>query len=117
MKRIYYWLLIVWLALRWVRRLNLGDVVVHEGSRWTLIQGVCAPFWDLYDGTTRKPRVHEREFRKVGGVRAAWRSFRSGYRFYMRSWFDIWVRQGIQPWMRDCDIWGVRSTHADRDPK
>lgn len=113
LRSIYYRLLIVRLALRWVRKLNPGDIVIHEGRRWTLIQGKCAPLWDLHDGDDYKPMVHERDFRKVGGVRAAWRSFRSGYDFYMRSWHDIWVNEGIKPWMRGCNIWGRRNDETN----
>lgn len=110
MNHVYYWLLIVRLSLRWIRQPNLGDEVFYQGERWTLIQGVCDPIWSLVRGSHdlgnfERVDVHRDQFRKVPGLRAKWCSFRSGYRFYMRSWFDIWVREGIKPWMRGCSIW------------
>jgi hypothetical protein len=112
MSKVYYWLLIVRLSLRWIGKPNLGDDVLYQGERWTLIQGLRDPIWTLIRTTgtgieeyRHVAEVHRDEFRKVAGIHAAWRSFRSGYRFYMQNWFDIWVREGIKPWMRGCSIW------------
>jgi hypothetical protein len=30
------------------------------------------------------------------------------YRFYMTSWYDIWVREPAKPWMLGCKIWGKK---------
>jgi hypothetical protein len=105
MKRLYWWLYVVRLSFRWVPRLNLGRKVWYEGEKWMLIQGVCAPSWDLMRGKVRKDFVHEREFRAVQNPVEWWRAFRSGYRFYMAYWYDIWVNEGIEPWMFRCNIW------------
>jgi hypothetical protein len=105
MKKILWWLFVVRLSLRWIGRLNLGDQVVFEGKRWRLNQGVADPYWALAREDEYLERVHRDKFRKVRGPRAAWTSFRSGYRFYMGYWFDIWVRQGVEPWMLGCAIW------------
>jgi hypothetical protein len=104
MKAIYWRLFIIRLALRWISKPNLGDEVIYQGRRWTLIQGVCDPVWSLFSGDERID-VHRDQFRKVPGIRSAWQSFRSGYRFYMTSWYGIWKREGVQPWMRGCHIW------------
>lgn len=103
--KLYYRIVMVRLALRWVRRFNLGDEVIHNGKRYTLIQGVCRPYWDLAreDYTHR---AHESAFRKVRSLRNYWRSFSNGYGFYRAYWFDIWVNNGIEDWMRGCNIWG-----------
>ena len=104
MKAIYWRLFIIRLALRWIGQLNIGDEVIYNGRRWMLIQGVSDPVWGLVSGAERVD-VNKSEFRKVLGIRSAWRSFLSGYRFYMRSWYGIWKREGIRPWMRGCRIW------------
>ncbi len=102
---IYWRLYIIRLALRWVRQINLGDEVVYQGKRWWLNQGVADPYWNLSrDGEYAKD-VHRDQFRKVRTPAHLWRSFRFGYQFYMRSWYSIWLQQGIKPWMAGCNIW------------
>ncbi len=109
-RRVYYWCLILWLSARWIWRPNLGNRVVFRGERWTLIQGVSDPFWDLVRGAgadrQREDCVHRKDFRKIWTPAEMWFSFRSGYRFYMGYWYDIWVRKGVEPWVRGCRIWG-----------
>lgn len=111
MKRIYWWLYVVRLSFRWCWKFNLGDRVWFKGKQWVLNQGVADPFWNLVelaDEDVRKfeDRVHRSLFRKVWTPRNVWGSFRSGYKFYMGYWYDIWVGGGIKPWMRGCNIWG-----------
>lgn len=114
MHKLYWRLFIIRLALRWINKFNLGDEVVYKGERWTLIQGVCAPRWSLVRGdhadrTFQRLDALESEFRKVRTPKALWQSFRSGYRFYMQSWYSIWLREGIRPWMAACNIWAGRA--------
>ena len=104
MKKLYWWIRVLLLALCWVPRFNLGDRVWFRGEQWFLIQGVSAPLWDLVRGKKRIT-VHETEMQKVQSLRNYIGSFRSGYKFYMTNWYRIWVREGIQPWMRGCRIW------------
>lgn len=111
MTRLYWWLYVVRLSLRWVPRLHIGRMVWWQGEKWMLIQGVCAPAWDLVRGEVRKDHVHEREFHAVQNPAAWWRAFRSGYGFYMQNWYGIWVNGGIEPWMLSCNIWA-----QDRKP-
>lgn len=103
MKKIYWWLFIVKLSLRWCFRYNIGDKVLYKGKVWILNQGVSKPFWDLM--STELVHVHESEFRKVWSIENMLGSFKSGYKFYMGYWYDIWCREGIKPWMRGCQIW------------
>ena len=106
MNKLYWWVYIVWLSVRKCFDLNLGDLVVHEGREWMLVQGVARPRWDLAKPCCRKNGVHESEFRKVKRIDNYWRSFRGAYKFYMTSWYSIWCREGIKPWMLGCNIWG-----------
>ena len=103
-KAIYWRVRIALLALRWIGSYNLGDAVWYRGQKWMLIQGVAAPTWSLARNDERVD-AHERDFRKVMTPRNLARSFISGYRFYMTSWYRIWMREGIQPWMRSLPIW------------
>lgn len=106
MRQLYWRMRIAWLALRWVLQLNLGDEVWYQGERWMLVQGVCRPYWDIQHTVHGvRNHIHVSSLRKVRSLRNWWSSFRSGYRFYMGYWYDIWVRAGIQPWMRGCHIW------------
>ena len=99
-RKVWYWLYIVRSSCRWMSRLNLGDEVRYRGERgWVLEQGVMKPYWTIQRGAERCEGVHESLFDKVRSVRNYLRSFRSGYRFYMISWFAIWVNEGIKPWM------------------
>jgi len=104
MKGLYWRLYIAWLSLRWIPSLNLGDLVIFGGREWVLVQGVRRPYWDLANGDEKRT-VHEGNIRKVRRISNYWRSFRSGYRFYMVNWYGIWIMEGIKPWMRGCNIW------------
>lgn len=111
LKAIYWRLRIVHLATRWLFIYNLGDLVLYKGKEWSLIQGVMAPTWSLVrgeGGDFERVDAHESEFRKVRTLRNYVGSFRSGYRFYMTSWYGIWMREGIKPWMLGCNIWARR---------
>lgn len=113
LKAIYWRLRIVHLATRWIFNYNLGDLVLYQGREWSLIQGVMAPTWSLirgdFDGDDfERVDAHESEFRKVRTLANYVGSFRKGYRFYMQSWYSIWMHSGIEPWMRGCNIWARR---------
>ena len=105
MRRLYWRLRIAFLALRWIPQLNLGDMVRFDDDVWVLVQGVNRPYWKLHHPGRGVVQVHKREFRKVWTLGNMWGSFRSGYHFYMTSWYCIWLREGIKPWVRGCDIW------------
>lgn len=106
LKAIYWRAYILRLALRWVPRFNIGDRVIYGGREWYLAQGVCAPRWTLRSETDgEEVYANEKDFRKVRSLPNYWRSFRYGYRFYMTSWYSIWMREGIKDWMRGCNIW------------
>lgn len=109
LKAIYWRARIAWLALQWAAQPNLGDEVVYQGRVWWLSQGVRSPIWTLRtNNNTEEAEVHERDFRKVRTLANYWGSVRSGYRFYMTSWYRIWMNEGITPWMRACSIWPRR---------
>jgi len=104
-KSIKYWLLIVYLSFKWIFKINLGDIVIFEGKRYIAIQGVCDPYWDISRGEEILTYVHKKDFEKEKSIRNLLGSFKSGYHFYMLSWFKIWVNSGIEEWMKGCKIW------------
>jgi hypothetical protein len=106
--RFMWWVFVIRLALRWVPKFNLGDAVIYKGERWHLYQGVASPTWGLSQGGGVTCQAREDEFRKVRSIRNYVGSFMSGYRFYMTSWFSIWCREGVKPWMLACNIWSGR---------
>lgn len=105
MRKIYWRIRIILLALKWIPSLNLGDEVIYQGRRYTLIQGVYNPYWDLSRQEECLENIHRNNFKKVQSLPNYWHSFTSGYRFYMNAWYKIWLREGIKPWMRACNIW------------
>lgn len=116
MKKIYWWLYVVRLSARWIPQLNLGRNVWWRGEKWMLVQGVCAPAWDLARGNERSNHINESDFRAVQNPVEWWLAFMRGYRFYMTSWYRIWVNSGIEPWMRGCNIWADRKPNDVAEP-
>jgi len=104
-----YWLLVIWLSTKWMFRINLGDKVWWSGwklMRFTVLNGVRPGSWRLAELMDDNDGwVSRNECRKSWTLPNMLRSFRSGYRFYMINWYDIWVNEGITAWMRRCRIW------------
>ena len=102
---------IVWLSFKWVRNVNLGDLVWYQGKKYSVSNGVMSNSWRLFDirtGNTETANdgwVPRSECKKVKSISNYIGSFKSGYRFYMGYWYDIWIREGIIDWMRGCNIW------------
>lgn len=109
MKKILTWLLVVRLSLRWARGLHLGTQVIHRGEVWTIYQGNSAPWWGLTQGGGVTCKAHESKIQKRMTPANIIGDVRSGYRFYMGAWFDIWCRHGIEPWMLPLHIWAGRT--------
>ena len=80
------------------------------------MQGVRAPIWRMVDGND-SVEAHERDFRKVRSPSNYWSSFQSGYRFYRQNWLDIWMREGIKPWMLGCNIWAGKPPGSEGQTK
>lgn len=89
--RILYWRIrIVFMALKWIPRFNLGDEVIYDGHVWGLSDGVRDPIWKLFRPGA-SVEVHRDKFRKVRSLSNYWHSFQSGRKFYEGYWLAIWV--------------------------
>ena len=106
---LYYWLKIVWLSAKCMFRINLGDKVTLLSDNWpqtyTVINGVCSGTWKVTDGIEDAFEVKREQCRKIITIQNYIGSFRFRYSFYMSCWFDIWCRNGIEPWVKKCNIW------------
>jgi len=107
-KKAYWKLRIFWLCLKAVKNTNLGDKVMYKGKEYIIVNGVHCGAWDIQDkftvGAVRLV-VPRSECKKVWSIAGMRQSFFMAWHFYMTSWFDIWCRNGILPWMRGCRIW------------
>lgn len=94
---IYVRMIYAYRALKAIRQPHLGDKVYFRGRWHFLNQGVNAPYWDLWQPCTRtmEHSIPESKFELQPLYRRFWFSFRFTYRFYMRSWFQIDVKNGI----------------------
>ena len=106
MKKLRWKLFICWLSFKWIFKTNLGDLVYYRDKTYVVANGVRANQWRLHNLENKDNGwVKRNECRKVVSISNMSRSFKSGYRFYMGYWFDIWVNEGIKPWMKKCNIW------------
>lgn len=106
---IYVRLIYAYRALKQINRPHLGDIVYYQGERYTLFQGVRAPYWDMvrtediYRITASS--IHESKFKLQPLWRRFFFSFRFTYRFYMGYWFDIDVRnygvKKVKSWLNE----------------
>ena len=101
-----YKLFIIWLSFKWIFRINLGDYVWYVGKKYQVANGVRSLSWRLYDlKNDDKGWVLRSKCRKSLTLRNLYQSFKSGLWFYRTNWLEIWQREGIKPWMKDCNIW------------
>jgi len=105
-KKIYWWVYVVFLSFKWCFRVNLGDTVFYKNKKYIVANGVRSNSWRL-SGLSNGDSgwVKRSDCRKVLTFSNMKKSFKSGYFFYMTSWYDIWCRNGIEPWMKSCKIW------------
>jgi hypothetical protein len=83
----------IWLGIKSVFKLNIGDRVKYKGHICVLTQGVHNPKWHMHDVKTDKrfEYVHKNDFKKMFWVNVLW-DIKSTYRFYMMNWYDIFMR-------------------------
>jgi|AntAceMinimDraft_17_1070374.scaffolds.fasta_scaffold19607_1 hypothetical protein len=105
MDKIKYKILIVLLSIKWMLRVNLGDYVWYNGEKHMVLNGVRSDSWRLNDIDYDSGWVRRSKCKKVISLNNICQSFSSGYNFYMTNWYQLWISNGIKPWMKQCDIW------------
>lgn len=109
LRSVYWRIYIVRLALQRIKQINLGDLVWYAGRRYRVHNGVRRESWRLAGlENSDNGWVKRSECKKVWTLKNCLGSFRFSQRFYMKSWHSLWVREGILPWMRACNIWPNR---------
>ena len=109
MRGLFWRVFIIRLCLRWCWKICVGDQVWYREKKYLVANGARFHSWRLRGlWNERDGWVSRENCRKVKTPKNAWGSFRRGYRFYMSNWYQIWVSQGIEPWMRRCNIWGKK---------
>ena len=107
--RIKYKLYIIWISLRWIRKVCLGDIVVYKGEEYFISNRVNPMFWTLQQPNYGK-RVEyapREECTKKKTFNNYFKNYKQGYNFYMTNWYGIWVNnRDIAPWVRTLRIWG-----------
>jgi hypothetical protein len=106
LNRLRWRIYIIWLSLKWIRNINLGDWVWYQGNKYIVANGVRIGMWRLHGFKDfENSWVLRGDCKKVKSISNYYGSFKSAHRFYMTSWYGIWVREGIKDWMRSCRIW------------
>ena len=84
----------LWLGIKSIFELNLGDIVNYDGRKCILTQGVYHPKWHMHDIETneRFEFVHRESFKKEISLRNVIWDIKHMYRFYMDYWHDIFMR-------------------------
>ena len=94
-KRANVLLLIIWISTKWMFQINLGNYVWYKGKKYMVLNGVRLESWRLGDlDNGDSGWVPRSECKLSLAPSNILHSFRSGYRFYMGYWYDIWVNEG-----------------------
>lgn len=106
MNKVLIYLMILFLSAKWMFRIVLGDKVIYQGKRYIVANGVRPYSWRLSNlNNGVNGWVNRNECKKVKTIANIIGSFKSGYKFYMGYWYNIWCNTGIEPWMKGCNIW------------
>ena len=84
----------LWLGIKSITQLNLGDRVIYQGRVYSLYQGIYNPKWHLLDVETHKclKFINRDHFKKEISLRNVIWDIKHMYRFYMDYWHDIFMR-------------------------
>lgn len=84
----------IWLGIKSIFKLNLGDRVIYQGRVCGLYQGAYNPKWHLRDIETLEcfKYIHKDNFKKIISLDNMIWDIKHMYRFYMDYWHDIFMR-------------------------
>jgi len=107
MNKIKYWLLVVFLSVKYMFKQNPGMWIKYRGEKYQIINMGGAVTWRIQKMLYGEVlEVNRTECNLVLTPRnIIVNGFCSRYDFYMMYWYDIWCRIGIESWMKtDCNI-------------
>ena len=84
-------------ALRSMNHLHLMDIVICNGKRYFLTQGVSDPHWNLSEVTSngRLEHIHRDNFKKEISFHNFKNAIKFPYEFYIDHWHDIYLRRYV----------------------
>jgi len=103
LKKIYWWIFIVILSMRWILRVNLGSEISYKSKKYIVVNGDMPDHWKI--NNDNREYVESKECMLIYSFKNFIWNFSSGYRFYMGNWYRIWVENGLEDWMKGCNIW------------
>lgn len=110
--RLKYKLYIMWISLRWIKKVCLGDIVMYKGEEYFISNGVSPMSWTLQQPNfgKRVENAPRGECLKKKTIKNYLKNYNQGYNFYMTNWYGIWVHnREISPWIKALRIWGKES--------
>lgn len=101
-KFLYWKTMIAYFSFKWIFKINIGDDVIYKNEVYFVNNAI-----NKFDLVNAKNSVIacRSEIKKVKSLKNLIRSFKSGWNFYNDYWFEIWMRNGIEDWMKKCNIW------------
>lgn len=87
---------IIYLASKWIFRINLGDYIVFDNEKYSVTNGIYGIRWHIFNKKNGELVPLRTDCRKVMTVSNYIGSFKSGYKFYMGYWYSILLRRGIR---------------------
>lgn len=101
LRKLFYRVYILYLSFKRIFHINLGDYVWYKKNRYLVANGNCDGMWRLIElKNNDNGLVNRNDCRKSWTFYNLINSFKSGYKFYMLNWYDIWVYDGIEDWMK-----------------
>lgn len=89
----------IFLSIKNITKLHLGDIVKFNNKEYILIQGVCNPFWDLLEMNTSEKNVlkniHKNYFNTEFTLNNLRNRFWGTYNWKMNNWYSIELKDAI----------------------
>lgn len=105
-KKVLVWFYVVCISIKTMRQLHLGEIVVHDGQRFVLINGITRPLWHCQNINTEECCfLRESEFKRASIIKSLFHNLGFNYWFFMTNWYKIWCEQGGLDWTDRCGLW------------
>lgn len=101
MKRILLKIRFLYLGIKNINKLNIGDIVVYNNEKYWLSSykstyGDGSHNWSMINLKNGKYEIHnEKDFKKVHSLKNIKNAINGTYQFYMTNWYGIMIRDNI----------------------